>query len=173
MSGVASIQKELAQMSSIEQVRGQEKSVYQVHFGDESCFIRSSNSAYCFKDLITDSSLYFSFNPDDCLMKDENGSIWPSNSKVSEELSQSSKLILCFKHGRSPQGPKISDINFQDLASDIKLETRLERMRNWVIDKGKTGKKRGEKHESILKNIFFFVLYFTFLILLYIAVFKP
>ena len=75
MSGVASIQKELAQMSSIEQVRGQEKRVYQVHFGDESCFIRSSNSAYCFRDLITDSSLYFSFNPDDCLMKDENGNI--------------------------------------------------------------------------------------------------
>jgi hypothetical protein len=167
------IQSELQGMNSASQLNQETKKIYQVHFRTESCLIRTSNYFYTFQQLAQDAAIYFSLNPEDCLLKDENGSNWPFNARVMEEYSKDSRLVLALKHGKTGKSENSLSFNWEDLSAELKLETRLERMRNWVLDKGKTGKKRGEKKESILKSVCFFLFYFSFLIMLYITVFSP
>lgn len=148
--------------------------ILEVQFRDEKCFIRATNQKYTFGELASDAAMYFNLVPEDCLVRDENGAIWPSNSSISEEYdSTNHKLILGLKYGRVARNPQASEINWQEMAAQVKLETRLQRMAQWVIEKGKTGQKRGIKEESILKALLYFILYTTFLCLLFYFVFAP
>ena len=59
------------------------------------------------------------------------------------------------------------------MAAHVKLETRIQQMAKWVIEKGKSGQKRGIKDESIIKSLIHFSFYLVFLFLLFYTVFDP
>lgn len=150
------------------------KNIFQVHFKTESCYLRSSDANYTFKDLASDSAVYFSLIPEDCLLADENDLIWPSHGKVLEEYNEKeNKLVLKLKYGRVVRNPIAANLNLEDIVSEIKLETRLERMKNWVIERENTVQKKRNKEEGIFKSICDFSFYLTFIILLFITVFAP
>lgn len=151
-----------------------QKRAFEVIFQSESCIIRSSNQNYTFNNLASDAAVYFTLIPEDCILFDEHGLIWPSHGKVLDEYNEKeNKLILKLKYGRVARNPIAAEANWQEIAANIKLETRLERMKNWVVDKEVRVVKKREKQEGIIKSICEISLYLTFLVLLFITVFAP
>ena len=107
-----SIQSELSTLEKPATIEIPEKHVYSVEFRSETCKIRSSSNSYTFAELTTDAALYFNLIPEDCLLKDENGAIWPNSSKIIQEFdSLTNKLVLGLKFGRIERNPQASEIN--------------------------------------------------------------
>ena len=169
-----SIQAELSDINTVEKAQTSQKRVYCVEFREESCLIRASNPSYTFAELTNDAALYFNLIPEDCLLRDESNTIWSSNLRVIDESDPKiNKLVLGLKYGRVARNPQASEINSRDLAAHLKLETRIQQMTKWVIDRGRSGQKRGIRNESILKRVSFFIFYATFLFLLFDLIFSP
>lgn len=151
-----------------------QKKTFEVIFQNESCIIRSSSLDYTFSNLASDAAVYFTLIPEDCILSDENGLIWPSHGKVLDEYNEKeNKLILKLKYGRVARNPIASEANWQEIAANLRIETRLERMKNWVIDKEVRIVKKRERQEGIIKSICELCLYLTFLVLLFMTVFAP
>jgi hypothetical protein len=169
-----SIKTELTPSKLFETVTQAQTQVFSVEFKSETCVIRSSSPNYTFGDLTKDAAVYFSLTAEDCVLKDESNLIWPTNSATINEYNpKENKLILTLKYGRVTKSPAGSQIDLQEFASHSKLESRMQDMGEWVLEKTKSDQKRGFKTKSTLISIFYFSCYVTFLFLLYYVVFLP
>lgn len=126
--------------------------------------IRTRDSNYTFEDLNRDAAIYFGQNPQDTMLKDTQGAIWPSRARLIDEYDKRFyRIILSLKHGRVAQKKYgESDVNWEEVAVHARLEARLKEMSKWHSMKNRDNTRR-EKSTSISREIFGFIMYLAFL----------